>query len=136
MGIGNGTGTSTGSVTLTANQSGLRSHNHDMSSHTHWTGMGVGFNFYVRHGQTNGTATAAGGDYTSVDTGVGAWWGNGFATQSYGHNIDRINFWRDIGGTSGGPSSNWTGSTGDWNAAEGHSHTIPYIAVHMWRRTA
>ena len=136
VGTGNGTGTSTGSVTLTANQSGLRSHNHDMSSHTHWTGMGVGFNFYVRHGQTNGTATAAGGDYTSVETGVGAWWGNGFATQSYGHNIDRINFWRDIGGTSGGPSSNWTGSTGDWNAAEGHSHTIPYIAVHMWRRTA
>lgn len=136
VGTGNGTGTSSESVTLTANQSGLRSHNHDMSNHTHWTDMGVGFNFYVRHGNTAGTATAAAGDYTSVETGVGAWWGNGFATQSYGHSIDRINFWRDIGGTSGGPSSNSTGSAGDWNATAGHSHTIPYIAVHMWRRTA
>lgn len=135
-GTGNGTGTSTGSVTLTASQSGLRGHNHDMASHTHWTDIAMGFNFYIRHGNTAGTASVAGGDYTSVDTGVGAWWGNGFSTQTYGHSIDRVNFWRSNGGTSGGPSSNWTGTTGDWNASEGHSHIIPYIAVYMWRRTA
>lgn len=111
---------STGSTTLTAAQSGLRDHGHSASY--------TGANFYVRHGKNSGTATVAAGSYTSVETGVGAVWGNGFETANYSHAIDRVNI-------GGGVTVNNSGSL---NATQGHTHTIDLLKYKMyaWVRTA
>ena len=120
--VTNYTGKNTQSHTLTANQSGLREHNHGAS------GSYSGANFYIRHGGTSGTQTVEGGWNTWIDNNAGSWWSNGFSTQSYGHNIDRVN----IGGTVGVSVNN----NGPWNAAEGHAHNIATVEMYAWRRTA
>jgi hypothetical protein len=109
-------------VKLTANQSGLRNHSHGAS------GSYSGANFYIRHGKSAGTDIVAAGANTSVETGVGATWGNGISTQDYSHQIDRVN----IGG-SVGVSVNDSGSA---EAAEAHNNMPPYLTVYMWKRTA
>lgn len=34
------------------------------------------------------------------------------------------------------PGGSWTRNEGGWDAAEGHSHNVSYIAVYVWQKTA
>ena len=124
-------GGTTGSTTLTSAQSGLRWHHHPATS------TYSGANFYIRHGNTAGTDTVAGGTNTSIDEGVGDTWGNGFSTSTYSHKIDRVN----IGGTV----STTVDDVGGLNATDGHTHTMSdhthtatplRFEVYAWYRTA
>lgn len=117
---GNTSGSNTsGSTVLTAKQSGIPKHSHEASY--------SGADFYVRHGNTSGTATVKGGNNTSVDTGVGETWSNGFETSNYSHQIDKVN----IGGSVSVSQNDGA------NAEEGHTHTIEPLRyeVYMWKRT-
>lgn len=118
-GSGNGTGTNTGSTTLTAAQSGVPAHPHNASY--------SGANFYIRHGQSAGTEIVAAGSNTVItNDAYSSSWANGISTQAYSHKPDRV----QINGTVTVQNSTAT------NAKEGHTHTVPYISVFMWRRTA
>lgn len=127
-GSGNGTGTSSGSTTLTSAQSGVPAHSHGLNNHTH----SFSANFYIRHGSSSGTESVAAGTNTTItNQAYSSSWGNGFAVASYSHKPDRVN----ISGTSGGNTGSTANNTAA-NASSGHTHTIPYIEVYVWRRTA
>lgn len=104
-------------VKLTAAQSGVPAHVHGASY--------SGANFYIRHGATEGTASVAAGVNTSVETGVGDTWGNGFEKATYSHKIDRLN----IGGTVSVSQNTAV------NASAAHENMPPYLTVYMWKRT-
>ena len=116
------TGAGSQSVTLTGAQSGIQKHNHGAS------GSYSGSDFYIRHGNSSGTATVANGWNTWIDTGVGTTWSNGFSTSSYSHKIDKVN----IGGTVSVTVNDKSAT----NATEGHAHGISYVTLHVWQRTA
>lgn len=125
------TGVGTGSTTLTAAQSGLPMHRHDMT-HTH----SFGASFFIRHGNTSGTATIASGANTTVyENSYGDTWSNGFSTSTYSHKPDKL----EIDGTTGGSSATNTGWSNNGyaqDASQGHSHEIAYYAVYVWQRIA
>lgn len=120
---GNGTNTSsnngnTGSTTISSEQSGLRNHDH-----SGWTG-GAGGHSHTSNGYWR-TSNSSGNAVLSYDaTGSSA-------------NSTNISW---VGDHTHGVG---IGGNGPWNAAEGHTHTlgnhnhsISYIGVIVWRRTA
>lgn len=120
---GNGTNTSsnngnTGSTTISSEQSGLRNHDH-----SGWTG-GAGGHSHTSNGYWR-TSNSSGNAVLSYDaTGSSA-------------NSTNISW---VGDHTHGVG---VGGNGPWNAAEGHTHTlgnhnhsISYIGVIVWRRTA
>ncbi len=130
---GNGTGTSTGlggngntgGTTLTAAQSGLPAHTH--------TATYSGANFYIRHGQSLGYDTASSGDNTVVERGVGPTWQTAYTVTSHQHSIDRVNIY---GTVTVEASQAINASQSHSHTIPAHTHTIPYIGVYVWRRTA
>lgn len=111
------TGAKGGQYTHTLTVDQMPYHNHGATS------TYSGANFYVRHGASAGTANAAAGTNTSVETGVGATWGNGFQTATYSHQIDRVN----IGGTV-------STSVGYNGSGASIANMPPYLVVSMWQR--
>ena len=112
-----GNGTKGGQYTQALTVDQMPYHNHSSSSSY------SGANFYIRHGYNDSTSTVAAGSYTSVEKGVGATWGNGFAVGTYSHAIDRVN----IGGTV----STSVGYTGSGAAI---ANMPPYLVVNIWKR--
>lgn len=119
----------TGSTTLTASQSGLRQHDHTTTVTIPQA------DFWIRHGSGSGVQTVAAGHQTSIGVGWGETWNNGFSVSSYAHNLDAVIF-------NLTPSAS-TANAGNWNATEGHTHSMPshshtinptYYCVYAWRR--
>lgn len=96
-------------VKLTAAQSGVPAHTHPDA------------NFYLRHGNTSGTATAAAGTNTTVtDNAYTESWGNGWEGTAYSHKPDKVTI-KTVANTAAA-------------ATQAHENMPPYITVYVWQR--
>ena len=107
---GNGTGTNTGSTAITVAQ--MPSHGHPVYV---WDNAGTTGNAYYYNGATKTTHSGA----RLYNASASAWIASGSTAAA-------------AGSGRGDPS----GSTGLIGSGQGHTHTIPWISVVMWQRTA
>lgn len=132
-GSGNGTGTSTGqatgntgSTTLTSAQSGVPAHAHTITGTTH--------KIQARCTGSAGTAqTVSSYSNTTLTQNSGDTWSNTLGTLSKSHKTDVIS-WTDGGTINNNTAKDAT--SGHTHTLNSHTHTIPYIEVYVWKRTA
>lgn len=132
-GSGNGTGTSTGqatgntgSTTLTSAQSGVPAHAHTITGTTH--------KIQARCTGSAGTAqTVASYSNTTLTQNSGDTWASTLGTLSKSHKTDVIS-WTDGGTINNNTAKDAT--SGHTHTLNSHTHTIPYIEVYVWKRTA